>query len=80
VHPLRVIRSDRYKYVDHLVGMDELYDLQQDPDEIHNLIDDPGYGQVREQLSRRLGAWIEKHSDPFYQLQATNLAGAPVTP
>ncbi|WP_456413590.1 sulfatase family protein, partial [Thiolapillus sp.] len=65
VHPLRVIRSDRYKYVDHLVGMDEFYDLQQDPDEIHNLIDDPGYGQVREQLSRRLGAWIEKHSDPF---------------
>lgn len=80
VHPIRVIRSDRYKYADHLVGMDELYDLQQDPGEIHNLIGDEGHARVREQLSRRLDAWIAKHSDPFYRLKATDREGKPVAP
>lgn len=32
VHPLRIIRTDKYKYINHLIGMDELYDLESDPE------------------------------------------------
>ncbi len=37
------LRGDRYKYITYygLWDQDELYDLQNDPDEMHNLIQDP---------------------------------------
>jgi hypothetical protein len=36
----KALRTDRYKYIRYteLVGVDELYDLAQDPEEIHNLL------------------------------------------
>jgi len=39
----KAVRSDRYKYIHYLDlnDMDEFYDLQEDPYELHNLIDDP---------------------------------------
>jgi N-sulfoglucosamine sulfohydrolase len=43
----------------------ELYDLKNDPDEIHNLADDPKYQQVRTELSTKLVAWLEATDDPW---------------
>ncbi len=39
----RAIRTQRWKYIrfNELEGMDELYDLQHDPYELHNVIDLP---------------------------------------
>jgi uncharacterized sulfatase len=37
-------------------GMDELYDLKNDPGETKNLIDDPTYEAVRGKLSEKLNA------------------------
>jgi N-acetylglucosamine-6-sulfatase len=39
----QAVRTDRWKYIHYttLDGMDELYDLQTDPDEWKNLIADP---------------------------------------
>ncbi|MEQ8533151.1 MAG: DUF4976 domain-containing protein, partial [Imperialibacter sp.] len=50
------IRNYRYKLIHfyHDVDTWELYDLQQDPQEMNNLIDDPKYGDVVEELKARL--------------------------
>jgi N-acetylglucosamine-6-sulfatase len=39
----KAVRTERYKYIHYLdlKGMDELYDLQQDPYELKNIINDP---------------------------------------
>ncbi len=39
----KAVRTDRYKYIHYvdLADMDEFYDLQEDPYELHNLINDP---------------------------------------
>jgi N-sulfoglucosamine sulfohydrolase len=43
----------------------ELYDLQQDPDEIHNLATDPAYKSLLEEMSAKLKAVQEQTSDPW---------------
>jgi N-acetylglucosamine-6-sulfatase len=54
------IRSDRYKYIEYreLKGMNELYDLQSDPYEQHNLVGDaqarPALERLRDELRRLL--------------------------
>ncbi len=52
----KAVRTDRYKYIryNELSGMDELYDLQADPHELHNLLPDAAPPGVREDLSARL--------------------------
>ena len=43
----------------------ELYDLQEDPYEFKNLVNDPGYAPIQENLKHALKQWqIESH-DPF---------------
>lgn len=44
---------------------EELYDLQADPHERHNLADDPACAQVREQLSMRVLEWMRRTDDPL---------------
>lgn len=43
----------------------ELFDLEQDPDEVHNLADDPAHQQVREQLMAELTAFQLRTKDPW---------------
>ncbi|MGC9451930.1 MAG: sulfatase family protein [Oceanipulchritudo sp.] len=43
----------------------ELYDLQADPEEIHNLADDPDHARIRGELDRQLKIWLEKMADPI---------------
>jgi len=43
----------------------ELYDLQEDPIEYHNLADDPGYREIEEDLIRQLQSYRERTGDPF---------------
>jgi N-acetylglucosamine-6-sulfatase len=49
------LRTDRYKYVEHVRGAKELYDLRSDPDELENLARSPALAAVKLQLARRLG-------------------------
>lgn len=43
----------------------ELFDLQADPDETHNLADDPAHAATRLRLETALQRWREKRADPL---------------
>lgn len=47
---MRAVTTRRYKLVIHLCDSDEFYDLQSDPYEINNIIDDNRYAQERNHL------------------------------
>lgn len=57
----RALRTERWKYIRYqdLEGMDELYDLVEDPYEMRNLIDDPDAAEelarLQTELDRRVG-------------------------
>lgn len=56
------LRGDRFKYITYygLWDTDELYDLQNDPDERHNLLYDPQYARVAKQMETRLYEMMEE--------------------
>ena len=63
--PIRCVRTGRYKLAVNLLDTDELYDLDEDPGEMKNLIGEPALAHVRDELHDRLLAWQEQRRDPF---------------
>jgi len=61
----RILITERYKYVFNGFDIDELYDLQTDPGENLNRIDDAGYADARATLQKRLYDEMEKLDDPY---------------
>ncbi|MCR5754084.1 MAG: sulfatase-like hydrolase/transferase, partial [Acetatifactor sp.] len=47
---MRAVTSKRYKLVIHLLDTDEFYDMEKDPYEVHNLIDQQEYESVRNKM------------------------------
>jgi N-sulfoglucosamine sulfohydrolase len=45
--------------------VEELYDVERDPDCLHNLIDDPAVAGHRDELRQQLEAWMVQTSDPM---------------
>lgn len=43
---------------------EELYDIQKDPHHMNNLVDDPTYREIRNELSERLMAVLKEQEDP----------------
>ncbi len=43
----------------------QLYDISKDPDERHNLAEDPGYDSIKAILKAELQQWRERTKDPF---------------
>jgi choline-sulfatase len=63
--PVRMIRTAEWKYVyRHAYGPHELWDLKNDPDERHNLIDDPGQSARVKELHGRMEEWFGRYVDP----------------
>jgi arylsulfatase A-like enzyme len=62
------IRTDRYKLIHFYNDIDEweLYDLQKDPMELRNVIDDPVYNNVRENLLLRLDSIMVHYREKPY--------------
>jgi arylsulfatase A-like enzyme len=59
----RITTDDRYKYVAALYDGDELYDLQEDPFELENLIDSAAHRAVARELRSRIVEHIETRQD-----------------
>jgi len=60
---LRTLRHGPYKYGLNLVHEDELYDLERDPWETRNLVNDPGYQNIARDLRGRLFGWLKEADD-----------------
>jgi choline-sulfatase len=73
--PIRMVRTERWKYVRYVRYGDELYDLTADPGELTNRVRDPGASEERLRLERELEGWIRRTSDPFPGLTATDRSG-----
>lgn len=60
-------RTSAHKYVLRMLEKDELYDLQVDPEEKRNLIEDPRYKEVAQSLRERILSFYLETSDvvPF---------------
>ncbi|MFP8965202.1 sulfatase-like hydrolase/transferase [Pokkaliibacter sp. CJK22405] len=67
--PIRCWVTSGYKLVINLLGTDELYDRQADADELTNLIENPEYAAVRDQLHDSLLAYMDQIRDPFRSYQ-----------
>lgn len=61
----RMIRTRDWKYVWNPTDVDELYDLNQDPEEFVNRIDDPGCDALLADLRNRLYEQLLKEGDRF---------------
>ena len=61
------IRTQRYKLIHFYNDIDEweLFDLQADPQEMHNVYGDPSYAKVQKQLHKQLKQLQKKYDDPI---------------
>ncbi|MEY8351919.1 hypothetical protein AALB39_01045 [Lachnospiraceae bacterium 54-53] len=58
-----MIRSERYKYIGRITGEDEFYDLEADPGETANQINNPVYSPQILRLQLELMRWYQRTSD-----------------
>lgn len=79
-----MVRTGTHKFVRRPFEQDELYDLRDDPRELHNRINDPGIDSVRRDLEQRLLTWMittadvvptrADRRDPIHGIPAPKLA------
>ena len=63
--PMRCCTDGRYKLSINLLSTDELYDLENDPQEMRNLIDANSHSGIRNELHDRILEWMNRTRDPF---------------
>jgi arylsulfatase A-like enzyme len=63
--PMRMVFDGRYKLNIYLLSTDELYDLKEDPHEMHNLIDSEEHAEIRDRLHDAILNMMNETRDPF---------------
>ena len=63
--PVRCIVKGKWKLTINLLTQDELYNLYEDADEMHNLIDDPSCEAIRNEMHDLLLDWQNDTRDPL---------------
>lgn len=62
----RMIRSERWKFARYpRIGREQLFDLEADPDELHNLIERPEHQDRAYEMRKKLNDWLREHGDPL---------------
>jgi choline-sulfatase len=74
--PIRMIRTERWKYCLYQRHGEELYDLHTDPHEMHNLATAEDHQTLKARLKNQLNRWMIETNDPFALLAATDRNGA----
>jgi arylsulfatase A-like enzyme len=74
VRPCRGVRTERYKYIHYFTAPEEfeLYDLENDPAEMHNLYGDPAFAGLTHTLAARLSE-LRRETGDHYVYQPTVL-------
>lgn len=60
----RMLREKRYKFIFNTGTFGELYDLEDDPHELNNRIDDPAYAAVKKRMIQKLLTEMKQLNDP----------------
>ena len=76
---MRAVMSKRYKLVIHLLDSDEFYDLEKDPYEMNNLIDDETYTEIRNEMHDRLIEHMNSTRDLYRGYQWRMLHGEKIS-
>jgi len=63
LYSIRAVRSRRYKYVYYPFDLDELYDEEADPWEMHNLANEPEAAPILAEMRARMAHWMEQVGD-----------------
>ncbi len=61
----RILIGRRFKYVFNGFDWDEFYDLERDPGEVRNAINDPEYAEAVREARRALWQTMERFDDPY---------------
>ena len=64
----RIAITAQHKYVFNGFGIDECYDLQNDPEEMHNIVESPGHHAAVDDMRARLYEMMDQFADPFGDL------------
>ena len=62
----RMYRKGKYKYVFTGGDMDQLFDLEADPDEMHNLAGQASCETLLGELKNSFADWMKQHKDPVW--------------
>lgn len=62
----RMIRNERWKYIYNPFDIDELYDLDSDPGELHNLAGMLGYKHVLRRMKEKMIKWLTQTGDGIF--------------
>jgi arylsulfatase A-like enzyme len=67
------VRTDRYKLIYFYENNEwELYDLQKDQMEMHNVYNDPSYTKVKERMTKKLEELKKQYNDPVPDMSSVN--------
>lgn len=85
LYTTRMVRTDRYKYIWNLTDIDEFYDLEEDPAELDNRIEDASLKPTIAELRKTLLDHLVKVEDgivrtPFVRDHLTEGRKIPLTP
>ena len=74
--PTRMIRTHKWKYVHrYQFGDNELYDLENDPDEEINLFGSDAHQEIQGKLLEQLESWYDKYTDPIVDGRKNSVMG-----
>ena len=60
---IRMVQTQKWKYIYNPCSEDELYDLESDPGELHNLAPKLGYKHVLRRMKNRMVKWLRDTND-----------------